>query len=100
MNPTFEFTAKLWEMAGEKASWFLVNVPEDESDIISEMVPDKRGFGSVRVEVTVGETTWNTSIFPSKQKQCYVLPVKKAVRKAEGFDLGDDARYELTVLLS
>ncbi|MGB7880788.1 MAG: DUF1905 domain-containing protein, partial [Ilumatobacteraceae bacterium] len=47
----------------------------------------RRGFGSVRVEVTVGSTTWRTSIFPDTKSESFVLPVKQAVRLAEG--LGD-----------
>ena len=55
------------------------------------------GFGSVRVEVTVGETVWRTSLFPSAEAGAYVLPVKKAVRVAEG--LADDAVAEVTIRL-
>ena len=51
-----------------------------------------RGFGSVRVEVTLGETTWRTSVFPEAASGCFVLPVKKAVRRAEGVDPGDVGR--------
>jgi len=30
---------------------------------------------------------WRTSVFPASE--CFVLPVKKAVRKAEGIEVGD-----------
>ena len=43
------------------------------------------GFGSVRVEATIGGSTWRTSIFPSDD--AYILPIKKAVREAEGLEL-------------
>lgn len=59
----------------------------------------RRGFGSVRVEVTVGPTTWCTSIFPSKESGSYVLPVKKAVRAAAEAEEGDDVDVELVLLL-
>lgn len=48
-----------------------------------------RGFGSVRVEATVGGTTWRTSVFPDSRGGSYVLPVKRAVREAEDLDDGD-----------
>ena len=51
--------------------------------------PPKPGFGSIRVEVTLGGSTWRTSIFPDSKAGCYVLPVKKAVRTAEGVEIGD-----------
>ena len=56
------------------------------------------GFGSLRVEVTIGATRWQTSIFPDNKRGTCVLPVKKAVRQAE--DLGDasTSTIELAVL--
>jgi hypothetical protein len=49
----------------------------------------KRGFGSARVTVTIGETNWQTSVFPHKASGGWFLPVKAAVRKAEGLVEGD-----------
>ena len=73
-------------------------MPEGVSDEVDEAVGDATGgFGSVRVEVTVGETVWRTSLFPSTEAGAYVLPVKKAVRVAEG--LVDDAVAEVTIRL-
>jgi hypothetical protein len=43
----------------------------------------------VRVGVTVGATRWQTSIFPDSSRGAYVLPVKRAVREAEGLEVGD-----------
>lgn len=40
------------------------------------------------VEVTVGAATWRTSIFPDTRSESFLLPVKKAVRSAEGLDDG------------
>ncbi|MBM7518402.1 DUF1905 domain-containing protein [Nocardioides nitrophenolicus] len=82
-----EFTAELWrwrardEQSG--GAWFFVSLPFDVTDQIDEAGP-RRGFGSVRVEVTVGASTWRTSVFPSVEERTLVLPVKKAVRAAEG----------------
>ncbi|MET9259856.1 DUF1905 domain-containing protein [Amycolatopsis sp. NPDC004079] len=57
----------------------------------------RRGFGSMRVQVGGGTTTWRTSVFPDSTRG-YVLPVKRAVRKAEKLDPGDVARVIVTVL--
>jgi Domain of unknown function (DUF1905) len=43
----------------------------------------------VRVEATIGTTTWTTSVFPEAKSKCYVLPVKKAVRTAQALEDGD-----------
>mgnify|MGYP003526157064 CR=1 FL=1 len=52
----------------------------------------------VRVQVTVGSTTWATSIFPDTKARSFVLPVKKAVRSAEGLTDGDPVEVALELL--
>jgi hypothetical protein len=54
----------------------------------------RRGFGSVKVAVTVGSSTWKTSLFPQKSGGWF-LPIKKPVRLAEGLDYGDVVEGEL-----
>lgn len=93
----FQFTAPLWEWSAQ-GGWFFVTLPEAAADDIAEIGPATRGFGSVRVRVTVGATTWSTSVFPDSKLGSYVLPVKKAVRRAEDIDEGDDVDVELEVL--
>lgn len=74
-------------------SWTFVSLPADGSGEIRDLVGGHAGgFGSVRVAVTIGSTTWQTSIFRDAAKQVYVLPVKKAVRAAEGLATGDSVR--------
>ena len=50
------------------------------------------------VEVTVGSTTWRTSIFPDTKSASFVLPVKKAVRLAERLDDGSSVAARLVLL--
>jgi hypothetical protein len=92
------FSGELWEWTG-KAAWFFVTLPADDSEDIREMVPERRGFGSVRVEVEIGSSRWKTSIFPDSTVGSYILPVKKAVRMAEGVDAGDTVDVTLRLLL-
>lgn len=91
------FQGVLWEHQGE-APWVFVTMPVEDAGLIREMVPQKTGFGSVRVEVTLGATTWTTSLFPDRDSGSYVLPVKRAVRKAEGIIPGDSVEVDLVVL--
>jgi hypothetical protein len=95
---TYAFEAEVWEWSS-KASWFFVSLPEDEADDIEERYRRQAaGFGSIRVEVTIGATTWRTSLFPSNEERTYVLPLKKAVRTAEGLGPGSTANVELVVV--
>lgn len=95
----YRFDAALWEHHGQ-GSWHFVDVPADTADDIEARYGHAAGgFGSVRVEVTVGATTWATSLFPDAKRRTYVLPVRKQVRTAERLAAGDTARITLRVLL-
>jgi len=98
MVATYSFTAELWEWTS-KTSWYFLSLPEDDADDIEERFGrTAAGFGSIRVEVRIGDTTWQTSVFPSSSEKTYVLPVKKAVRKAESLGPGSKAEVELTIV--
>src|SRR5674476_14245 len=64
---TYEFDAALWLWAARQAdSWTFVSLPTDIADEILDLAGGvSRGFGSLRVNVTIGDTDWRTSIFPS-----------------------------------
>jgi hypothetical protein len=96
----FEFDAELWLWEARRDdSWTFVRLPDEESEDIRELTAgSRRGFGAVRVRVRVGATTWRTSIFPSSSDGAYVLPVKQAVRKAEGVGAGDTVSVWLELI--
>lgn len=96
----YQFTAPLWIWQGDgPASWHFITVPPDIADDIEQESEGMRGgFGSVKVNVTVGSTTWSTSLFPSKTEESYLLPVKKSVRVNEELDDGDDVTVSLELV--
>ena len=57
----------------------------------------RRGFGSVKVEVTVRDSRWSTSVFPPKGGGWF-LPIKKAVCRAQGLGAGDEIAVRLELL--
>jgi hypothetical protein len=92
---TFTFTAPLWRYPGADG-WHFVSLPAEVSTEITDVTAGtRRGFGSVRVAVTVGATSWRTSIFPDSKTGAYLLPVKKAVRAAEHLEAGDEVSAQL-----
>lgn len=94
----WRFTATLWPWdANESGSWVFLTVPDDVDEEIRLTSGPPRGFGSVRVEVTIGSSTWQTSVFPSAAHG-FVLPVKKEVRRREGVDVGDAAEVVLALV--
>ncbi|MET8999993.1 DUF1905 domain-containing protein [Amycolatopsis sp. Hca4] len=96
---TVGFEAELWEWDARRTeTWTFVSLPPEASDDIREHTAGpRRGFGAVRVRVTLGATSWRTSIFPDSSRGAYVLPVKRAVREAEGIEVGDTCTVRVEV---
>jgi hypothetical protein len=88
---------KIW--TSEEGSSHFMTVPEDLSgEIRAHALLIRRGFGSVRVEATIGAVTWRTSVFPAKSSGGYFLPVKIAVCRQLGIVAGDEVEVELELL--
>jgi hypothetical protein len=96
---SWRFEAPVW-VAEAASAWHFVSLPEGLSDEIREATDAaaRPGFGSVRVAVVIGGTSWRTSVFPDSKRGTYVLPVKQAVRRAEGFGAGDVVTVALELL--
>ena len=94
------FDAELWQWDARKSdSWTFVSLPASASEEIRETAAGPpRGFGSVKVRATIGGSVWQTSIFPDAKRGCYVLPVKRSVRKAEDLNLGDVAAVTVELI--
>ena len=90
----YRFDAELWLWDGG-AAWHFVTLPGEVSDDVRARAVGRRGFGSVRVRVTVGATSWATSVFPDSTRGAYILPVKKDVRAREGLEAGDRMSVQL-----
>lgn len=95
-DDAFAFTAELWRW--KDGSWIFVTLPHDVATDLRMEAGPPRGFGSVRVEATLGPSVWRTSVFPDSGSQSFVLPVKKAVRVAAGVDEGDTCEVVLRLV--
>ena len=92
-------TSLLWMWKGEAAGrWYFVTVPEEQSDEIrAHGLINRAGFGSVKVEATINQVTWRTSVFPLKSGG-YILPVKAEVRKKAGIAAADEVTVTLELV--
>jgi Domain of unknown function (DUF1905) len=72
-------------------------LPKPRTRSVRWRMGPRGGFGSLRVRVTVGASSWTTSIFPDSTRG-YVLPIKRAVRQAEFLDAGDVATVTVDLL--
>jgi hypothetical protein len=96
--PKHAFRAELWEHSpGDTGSWHFLTLPVELSDDIRLEAGPREGFGSIRVEVSIESSPWRTSLFPDAATGALVLPVKKAVRRAEGLSAGATCEVSLRV---
>ena len=69
--------------------------PSRDIKALSQLVT--YGWGVIPVTVQLGQTTWRTSLFPSKQVGGWLLPLKAAVRKAEKIVEGSVVEAQLAL---
>jgi hypothetical protein len=90
---------KVWIYPGDFANWHFVTLTKKVGQEIKEKYgKNARGFGSLPVEVIIGQTTWKTSIFPDKSAGSYLLPLKAKVRKLENIEAGETVAFEIVII--
>jgi hypothetical protein len=88
--PDRSFTGALYLATDQPDSWVFVDLPSEVADEMADTRAEPASaFGSVRVTVRIGAQEWQTSVFPSRQRSTYVLPVRKSVRRSLGVEPGD-----------
>lgn len=79
------------------APFYYVVIPEDESEAIGSVATAfTYGWGVIPVRAVVAGTTFTTSLFP--RNGGYLLPLKDAVRRPAGIDVGDRVAVELSLV--
>jgi hypothetical protein len=99
-----QHTGRLWRWIGgaNNGTWHFLTIDGAAGEALSgtaimrKLEGTARGFGSLKVKARIGGTDFATSVFPSKSDGGWLLPVKAAVRKAEGIGEGDDVEVSLT----
>ena len=90
-----ELSGEIWFWRGP-APWHFVTVPDEQCaalEATSSLV--SYGWGMIPVRARIGDTEWSTSLWPKDGR--YLVPLKAAVRKAEGLELGDEVTIRLVV---
>lgn len=96
-DPTYNISSTVIVYPG-MGGWRFLVVPKTVGREIKEKFGKHAvGWGSLRVSVTIGNTRWNTSIFPDRKAGTYLLPLKADVRKAEA--IADGSQVHCTITL-
>ena len=84
-----DFQATVFQ-ADDGDAWHWVGLDEGASEAVTRFSRGATGgWATIKVEATVGATTWNTSLFLASD-DTYLLPLKKDVRRAEAINDGDE----------
>lgn len=78
----------VWKYQVKQSAWYFVSFSQIEVLDALQIHKKPGGWGQIPVQVTIGNTVWHTSLFPSKQRG-YDLPIKAVVRKKEEIGEGD-----------
>jgi hypothetical protein len=98
IKPKYSIKNTIWLWQG-KGAWHFVTIDKAIGDEIKAMFGYlKAGWGSLPVQLTLGESIWKTSIFPDSKGGVYLIPIKKIILKAEKLDVGDEVEIELEVM--
>ena len=96
---TYKIKSEVWIYPGVQAAWHFASVDKKNSEEMKKTFGAcARGFGSLPVLVTVGQTNWKTSIFPDRKSGTYLLPLKASMRNKEGIRAGDSITFHLKIL--
>jgi hypothetical protein len=97
-KPTYLIKNPIWLWQG-KGAWHFVTIDKKLGIEIKAMFGYlKAGWGSLPVELTLGGSVWRTSIFPDSKSGGYLIPIKKAILKAEKLNIGDVVEIKLEVM--
>lgn len=90
----FEFEGPVIEWRGP-APYYFVRIPEEESADIKFAAKGVEYWGQVPVAVRIADTEFTTALFP--KDGCYLLPLKVAVRRSTGIEIGQVLRVCLNL---
>lgn len=92
------------EVTGEVFTWrgpaphHFVRVEGDDAALVAETAAAVTyGWGMVPVRLTLGSTTWSTSLWPKDGD--YLVPLKADVRRRESIGVGDVVTVTVQIAL-
>jgi hypothetical protein len=88
-------SGEIWYWRGPSPFHFVTVPPDAAAALRAVSTAVTYGWGMIPVHARIGDTAWTTSLFP--RDGGYVVPVKDAVRSAEGLGAGDTVTVRLAI---
>ena len=95
---TLLFKGPVWYWPGPAPYYFIRIPPAESAEIKAIQHLATYGWGVIPATVTVGDTTWTTSLFP--KDGLFLVPVKLRIRKVLGLEEADTAEVKLEIALA
>ncbi len=94
----YSLTSQVWLYPG-LSGWHFISIPKEQGGKIREKYRHlHKGWSSLPIEIYLGKTRWNTSMFWSKDAQSYILPLKAEVRRKEEIMVNDTVKYTIKIM--
>ena len=88
-----EFVGTVVEWRGPSPYYYAEVPPSASEDIAQVAASVTYGWGAIPVEARIGGTAFSTSLFPKDGR--YLLPLRDAVRRAEGISVDDRVAVQM-----
>jgi hypothetical protein len=88
MSRNIKISKKVWVWPGNMSAWYFIYVDGKEKEYVDRHGKKSRN-GLIKIDATVGKTTWQTSLLPYKKDNAYLIALKKQVRIKECILEGD-----------
>lgn len=95
MHLDLEFNGEVIYWRGPAPFFFVPVAPPEVAEIHSIAKQVTYGWGVIPARVTIGATSFTTSLFPKDGG--YLVPLKTVIRKAESLSEGDCVRVRLEI---
>ncbi|MDQ5901530.1 MAG: hypothetical protein QG580_245 [Patescibacteria group bacterium] len=92
----FSFSGKVFVWPGG-LGWYFVYLPKDLVEKIKKN-SSVHGAGFVKIKATVGKTDWQTSLFPFKRENTFLICIKKSVREKEDVFPGEEIKVSFSLI--
>jgi len=84
----YRFSAEVWQHTGT-GGWHFISLPKAMSQEIRNLLgQEEEGWGRLKANASVGNSSWETAIWFDTKKSTYLLPLKADIRKKEKISTG------------
>lgn len=94
---SYQFKAVLWKQIST-GSWHFFSLPISISkEIRSNHKWQEKGWGRLKVEASIKNNSWKTSVWFDSKRNIYLLPVKWIIRNNENLKENDSAQIKIII---